>query len=575
VFELSVGALAINDPYVSERVLAASYGVAMARQYDISEREVVANALAEGAQRLYAAMFAPGAPHATTHWLARNYARRTIEIASRLRPDMLSEEQLERARPPFREGGIRDWGQNQDKNEEEYRGGNPFGLLDDDPMGQLGPDISKYQSDTPQYEVAKANLWWRIYDLGYSPERFDAVDSMLANQRQMPGSSADGSSVDGYGRKYCWIATCELAGYRDDLGLLRAEWKPGHENWSHVDLDPSFPEELSKHQLVHGDLLGDRQTTLAEWVARGPDLTFEELCEVEELNGERGPWILLIGHITQQDEHNGRNMFCFLQGALIEGGDVETIEDVSSQASRIDPGGMYVPDIHYTYAGEIPWCETYPANEASAVPIMRGHATATSEEPPAAIHDDVPRSAESAQSAPTEYHIDKGDDATTIYLTLGVGIPGEAVHMELVQAPMSATCTMTMPVTTHGWESYHSELNSSTGAHVPARQIADLLGLTSHPQTFDLYDPQCRRASASFEYGGRFSNRQDFTYLRKDLLDQYLAGSGQRLVWVIYGERAVHHARSNRQWQHGDAPPYARYERVRVYNTSESSQNDQ
>ncbi len=22
-------------------------------------------------------------------------------------------------------------------------------------------------------------MWWRIYDLGYSPERFDAVDSML------------------------------------------------------------------------------------------------------------------------------------------------------------------------------------------------------------------------------------------------------------------------------------------------------------------------------------------------------------------------------------------------------------
>jgi hypothetical protein len=314
-FALVEEAFEVDDTYVTERMLAACYGIAMARQHDFEDRTFAGDVLPMWATRLYAAMFAPGAPNATMHLLARNYARRAIEIAARHRPDVLTDEQLERTRPPYEEGGIRDWGESEDKNEGEYRNNNhPLGLLDDEPMGRLGPDISKYQSDTPQYKKAKANLWWRIYELGYSLERFGAVDGLLLNESYRRSSKADGGWTDGYGRKYSWIATCELAGYRDDLGLLRSEWDLGYENWTYVDLDPSFPEELAEHRLVHGDLLGDRQTPLTEWIAHGPDPTFEELLEVEELRGERGPWVLLYGHVTQKDERKRRDMFCFLQG---------------------------------------------------------------------------------------------------------------------------------------------------------------------------------------------------------------------------------------------------------------------
>jgi hypothetical protein len=33
---------------------------------------------------------------------------------------------------------------------------------------------------------------------------------------------------------------------------------------------------------------------------------------------------------------------------------------------------------------------------------------------------------------------------------------------------------------------------------------------------------------------------QEFTFIRKDLLDRYLDESGQRLAWAIYGERALY-----------------------------------
>jgi hypothetical protein len=91
-------------------------------------------------------------------------------------PDLLTAEEREQITPPFTDGGIREWGSSEGRNEGEYRDGNyPFAFLDD-PMDWLGPKISKYQTTTPEYQHAKANLWWRIYDLGYSLECFGDVD---------------------------------------------------------------------------------------------------------------------------------------------------------------------------------------------------------------------------------------------------------------------------------------------------------------------------------------------------------------------------------------------------------------
>jgi hypothetical protein len=444
-------------------------------------------------------------------------------------------------------------------------------------MDRLGPAISKYRPQTPEYKTAKAQLWWRIYDLGYSLDRFGSIDRQLANQRNSRVAGIDDGAITGYGRKYSWIATCELAGYRDDLGLLRREWDSGRENWTHVDLDPSFPEELRTHQLVSGDLLGDRQGPLAEWIACGPDRTFEELCEIGEIDGERGPWVLLNGHITQQDESSGRYMFCFLMGVLVDDADAAEIEGVICSADQIDVDLLSVPDTHYTYAGEIPWCETYPANEASPVSIVMGYVTVTeSERQPDDAWSGESLSAEDVQEALQEYLADATGmvealhDELTLDQRKGADREGHKSgtggrNARQFQVPLGTTHDMTIAVTRHGWESYHSELNPSTGADVPARQIADLLGLTSRPQTFDLYDPEGRRASMSFGHGEPFSNRQDFTYLRKDLLDRYLEESGQRLMWVITGERAYHPSRSaSGQAPHGDQS-YARYVKVRLY----------
>jgi hypothetical protein len=120
-FEMMLLSLEINDPYVPERMLAATYGVAMARQYDFEDHIFAETILPVHGHKLYVAMFKPHAPYSTTHILTRDYAQCTLDIALMHHPDLLTAEEREQITPPFTDGGIREWGSSEGRNEGEYR----------------------------------------------------------------------------------------------------------------------------------------------------------------------------------------------------------------------------------------------------------------------------------------------------------------------------------------------------------------------------------------------------------------------------------------------------------------------
>jgi hypothetical protein len=70
LFDLTVSSLSISDPYVPERMLAASYGVAMAIHSANGSEGTAVVALTDFARNIYKQVFKPGAPHGTTHLLA-------------------------------------------------------------------------------------------------------------------------------------------------------------------------------------------------------------------------------------------------------------------------------------------------------------------------------------------------------------------------------------------------------------------------------------------------------------------------------------------------------------------------
>ena len=390
-FELVTKSLTINDPYVSERMLAATYGIAMARQNDFEDTSFVTEVLPEYAKQLYENIFKPDAPHSTTHVLARDYARRTIDIALIHHPNLLTEDERERITPPFTDGGIREWGES--KNREE--GPPPVQM---DFRDYTLKSLTKVDDSAPdEYKRVKANVYWRIYDLGFSLDSFGEIDGWLAEENYRKyGRSADGRKTDRYGKKYSWIAFYELTGFRQDNNLI-----PDYYNNSrtlYTDIDPSFPDEQRECNLVTEDLLGNREVTTEQWVSKTlhPDLT--SYLKIDSPYGENGTWILLNGFLSQKGDQVNRDMFAFLKGLIVKSGEAEEIVEILRKQEKIDGDTLpFCPEDGYTYAGEIPWCDTYQENIWEEVPLKIG-TVLVPEEQHVILRDGEPVSDEELQS---------------------------------------------------------------------------------------------------------------------------------------------------------------------------------
>ncbi|WP_414581190.1 hypothetical protein [Scytonema sp. PCC 10023] len=533
--ELLLQSLKVNDPYVYERMLAAAYGIAMARQYDFKDASFTQNFLPLYGRKLYEAMFKPNAPHSTTHILARDYARRTIDIALLHYPELLTKEERQRITPPFQDGGIREWGKSEDRNYQEYRDGNcPFGFADDDPMQWLGKPISKYETKTPEYLQAKANLWWRIYNLGYSLEIFSDVDKWIVRLNYINSYSQKEHYSEHYGRKYCLIATYELMGYRDDSNLLKNEWDEPYERTSQADIDPSFPVMLQEHNLVCEDFLGNRDMPLHEWILSGGVPDVKSYLIVDELLGEEGSWVLLDGYINQEDSKFNRGRFTFLRCLIVK---AEEANDLLQRLEKQNLGGRWLPEIpkdYYTYAGEIPWCDTYPNNGKTELSFelkfaLQRNGQLLSDKEVSSFFESIKELLQA-----NDY-----EAIDTAIIKNGLELVETSVENE-AQFEGNEKFEVLIPVRNNRWEDYHSSIIPGRSVTTPAKEIAQQLDLCSQPQTYDLFDKSGRRASITFRYGEYWHSSQDFTYLRKDLLERFLSETNSELIWVIWGEREFH-----------------------------------
>jgi len=185
----------INNPYVSERMLAATYGIAMARQNDFEDTSFVTEVLPSYGKQLYEAMFKSDSPHSTTHILARDYAKRTIDIALIHHPDLLTDDERERITPPFTDGGIREWGESEKSDE-----GPPPIRMDFDIYTLKG--LINYDSAPGEHKRVNANVYWRIYDLGFSLENFGEIDKWISGENSNRGRyNEHPRKIDRYGKK--------------------------------------------------------------------------------------------------------------------------------------------------------------------------------------------------------------------------------------------------------------------------------------------------------------------------------------------------------------------------------------
>lgn len=489
LFRLSVESLAFNDPYVPERLLAASYGVVM-RGWKDPNSHALHRALPRYAAGLSKAMFAPGAAHRTCHALMLGYCFGTIDIALRVAPSCIPRRLQRRCRPPlFRpRAPFRAPEDITDAELSEVEGAIHMDF-DNYTLGRLVSDRRNYDSGHVGYQRTRRQILGRMLDLGYSKTRFESIDRMIGQWSWR--ESNDGRKTDRYGKKYSWIAFFEMYGLRGSRGLLddhRNAVRP-----SDCDVDPSFPVDLKRWRPPLPDVFSGQPTLLPEWIVSGPSPFYESLLVKSSVDGERGPWVMLDGFIERERPNDPRHVFTFVKALLLKRRDLDLLRQRFPGDQHPGNAAHHLPEDHYTYAGEIPWSSNFGAD-------FRTRA--------------------------------------------GRVLPSlDPLFSQYVNGRWEHGPSAEIPVHGFGWESYHSTLNQAGNTIYPSPALCDALGLFGYGPTRDLFDRPGRRASLYRKWNDRPGDyfRSHVFYMRRDLLLRYLRRTGQCLVWQLWGERSLTH----------------------------------
>jgi hypothetical protein len=543
LFQETIKSLAANDPYVPERMLAATYGVAMRLYANPKGEATLGDTLAAPAKRLYQLMFAPRAKHSTTHVLTRAYARDVIGIALRLSPRLLPVKSRARLMPPYRDGGLRNWGTSTDRDEGKYRDGDAPIHMDfgNYTLGRLVRNRNNYDDTHPGYLIVRQNIFWRIYDLGYELARFSQADQSIVRESSYYRDDNPGG-VDRYGKKYSWIAYFELYGHRQDQGLL--EDRSYGDRPSDSDLDPSFPGELSQQAITDRDFLGSRGLTTKRWITHGQKPSLDGILQIESISGDPGPWLLLDGGISQEDLPTKRRFDLWIHSRIVTRTQLKLLQGLPFEGVDGAREFSHNPTSHYTFAGEIPWNDTWPLNEPDGLEFEMGKIEEIRSNTRLVMYRSGKRLSDKDSDARIDQMVrdlgrDFSEDGLAAYLNNHKLNMKQVVTRKKVTVPRRIVVHAENTVRQLLWESYHSSLNGMRNPTLPSRQLCDSGRLKMAVPGWDFVDLTGRRAVVVVKSGEQFGPGQEFTYIRQDLLDQYLKRRRAVLIWSVSGERRV------------------------------------
>ena len=483
LFDHTVASLEFNDSYVPERMLAASYGVAMSMWADPIGDEVRSE-LPGFARGLVTRMFLPTGQNRTSHVLMQDYALGITDLARRTDPNCIPKMQLRHLRRPL-SAVCSPFPLPSEIDEAEVEESKSAIHMDFEnyTLDRLVKGRGNYDFEHEGYRAVRKQVLWRIGNLGYTEKKFRAIDAEIVHAGERR-SDLDPSKIDRYGKKYSWIAYFELYGVRLDAGLLD-EWR--EERPSDADIDPSFPIEPTTWIPPLSGIFERSPSSPREWLTCMATPAYEGLLHRGGVDDAPGSWVLLNGWIQERAITDGRRLFTFLQARFVNQAVLGRLATTFLRRDYPGNHALGTPcDDYYTYAGEIPWSARY----AAAFRTPDG---------------DAERQLDTAFA---EYSADQ----TT------VGIPIE------------------IPVCYWAWESYHSVTNQVGGIYFPAPALCESLGLVNHARDLNLYDSDGKRATViTSAESSDLGIDCHFLFVRSDLLDRYLRHTGQRLIWFVWG----------------------------------------
>lgn len=345
LFALTIDALAVNDAYVGERMLAAAYGVVMSHQRANAEFAVILKPFLE---ELASALVGASASAPTHHYLARHYVRGIVAFAAKFYtsslPPSLSATWLF-ATPatvqPLVEGapGADEVGRTLQMDFKNYT------------LGRFFDARRNYDMDHAGHQAAVAHVRGVVWALGWRKATFEALDGEIAEDAYRYGRG-NRPSAERYGKKYGWIGFFTYAGFLEERGQFPRTNSP----FSDVDIDPSFPEKppTDGDTSVPEAWLSPSVERHENWLYEGTTSMPNSLLRRETIREHRGPWLAIHGFVKAVDRILGRQVWAFISALATEQKSAPLLCS-SLQAGERPWAVRGVPSDYYTFAGEIPW----------------------------------------------------------------------------------------------------------------------------------------------------------------------------------------------------------------------------
>jgi len=345
LFELCIDALSINDAYVGERMLAASYGVVTRHQV---ATPVFANTLNVFLEKLAASLVGTSASAPIAHFLMRLYVRGIIEFALRFYESTLPlafrdtwdfaapapDPVLSKADPGGGEANL------------------PISMdFANYTVGRLFDDRRNYDMGHPGQQAALDHIRGTIWALGWRATSFAELDRDIAEEAYRY-TRGDRPRIERYGKKYGWIGLYKYVGLFDtQQSAIRRD-----QTFAATVIDPTFPEQPSVdgEQTLRLAWLSPSVTSAEKWAIETTTVLPDTVFVRKQIGVHKGPWVAVHGFLVAVDKDLARQVWTFLTALVTPHSTADRL--VNAMERGIQPSVCRdVPQEFYTFAGEIPW----------------------------------------------------------------------------------------------------------------------------------------------------------------------------------------------------------------------------
>ena len=357
LFEITVDALSINDSYVYERLLAASYGVVISNQFPCPG---FAKTLGSYIRGLADTLMGPSATHPTNDQLARLYVQDTVAFALYFCPDEVPDALKglqDGALIPFRTAPIVSPLEEGDARRKEVDRTLHMDF-ENYTLGRLFDDRGNYDMDHPGHKAAVAYVLGTVWELGWRKDQLGAIDKAPKYPEYLGARS---EPAERYGKKYGWIG---FRAYAAKLGREKAQI--GRELLQDRQMDLSFPADLVESPIHLPDWARPTPSDHRRWIRKGKIDVPEQFLNPSEIGADRGPWVATFGYIADKKQELGREVFGFVKALLVEPGQADELIGALREWNHFSRFRVPSPPRAYlTFAGEIPWSPQFVADENS------------------------------------------------------------------------------------------------------------------------------------------------------------------------------------------------------------------